>query len=237
MKLVAWNIRHGGGNHRDLATALSAHDADVFVLGEHRTQKTALLIDHLRLFGWSHVAASSTDGEDNGVAVVSRMPVEVRPSPFGESPFCAWGVEVVVNNITVIGIYAPLERSWRSSPQIQREFWARVLRVAEIRRHECAVLLGDFNTCGPQDGPSRLPCADALDRLVLAGWADGWRACNPDQSDYSYVQRQRSGTSNWRIDHAFVSAALIGAVKACRYSHAERAAGLSDHSILQVELR
>jgi exonuclease III len=42
--------------------------------------------------------------------------------------------------------------------------------------------------------------------------------------------------SRWRIDHAFVSPPLADAVRSCRYSHAEREQGLSDHSMLINEI-
>lgn len=236
MRISSWNIRHGGGNHRNLGAALLTHDPDVIVLCEHRVQRTAPLIDHLRFFGWPHIAASATNGEDNGVAIVSRIPLEVRSSPLGEAPFSAWGVEVIASGMTIIGVYAPLQASLGSSQQIQREFWNRILRLAERRQHEPVMLIGDFNTGAlGVDGPNALPCSDAFQRLSTLGWEDAWRACNPKGDDFSYVQRFNGGSSNWRIDHVFVSPVLAGGVRACRYSHTEREAGLSDHSILLIE--
>jgi exodeoxyribonuclease III len=71
--------------------------------------------------------------------------------------------------------------------------------------------------------------------LSTLGWIDAWRACNLGQNDFSYVHRFAAGSSNWRIDHAFVSPALASSVARCRYSHAEREQKLSDHSMLIIE--
>ena len=41
--------------------------------------------------------------------------------------------------------------------------------------------------------------------------------------------------NGFRLDHAFVTPALLPSVGRCWYSHGEREAGISDHSILMVE--
>jgi exodeoxyribonuclease III len=156
----------------------------------------------------------------------------------GCPPFDVWAVEAVVPafDLTVIGLYAPLQNSVGSSPLIQRQFWQAVHRMADIRRNERLVLVGDFNTCAPgSDGPNALPCAEEFQQLLALGWTDAWRAANPGHNDFSFVHSFAGGTSNWRIDHAFVSPPLVASVRGCRYSHSEREQKLSDHSMLVVE--
>jgi hypothetical protein len=45
----------------------------------------------------------------------------------------------------------------------------------------------------------------------------------------------RAGTP-FRIDHAFVCLSFLPRVRACRYSHAEREEGISDHSMLVLKI-
>ena len=125
MKLVAWNIRHGGFNHSALASALLAHEPDMIVLGEYRASKSEPLVEQLRTNGVRHVAASAVTGITNGVAILSRLPIEPQPAPLGASPFDKWSVaaDVPRSNLSVIGVYAPLPNSWGSSPQIHQDFW------------------------------------------------------------------------------------------------------------------
>ena len=40
----------------------------------------------------------------------------------------------------------------------------------------------------------------------------------------------------FRIDHAFVSRPLVAALRSCEYSHQERHANLSDHSLLALTI-
>jgi exodeoxyribonuclease III len=237
MKLLAWNIRHGGRTDVPLAPAIIAHDPDVIVLGEYRANGSKGLVEHLRFFGWPHVLASAVTGKTNGVALLSKTPIESVPTPLGGPPFDCWGVEGHIAALRVLGVYAPLQGSVGSTPAVQRQFWAGIHRLMETRRDERILVIGDFNTgAAGHDGPNSLPCSTAFERLPSFGWVDAWRASNPGRNDFSYIHRAASGRSNWRIDHAFVSPSVVSAVRGCRYSHIEREQGLSDHSMLIVEI-
>jgi len=55
----------------------------------------------------------------------------------------------------------------------------------------------------------------------------------PDRREYSWFSTRNNG---FRIDHAFLSQELAACAGTIHYSHAERIAGLSDHSPLILEL-
>lgn len=237
MKILAWNIRHGGSASQALAPAIVLHNPDVVVLCEFR-EKSKRLLDELSFLGWAHSAASPVAGPINGVAIASKLPLDSRPAPFGDPPFDRWAVEAgVASELTVIGVYAPLATSTASSPAIQREFWNRVYRLAEQRQQERVLLIGDFNTGATgTDCPVAVPCADAVERLSNVGWVDAWRSSNPEVNDFSYFHHADGETSKWRIDHAFVSPPLALNVSSCWYSHAEREGWVSDHSMLIIRI-
>ena len=46
----------------------------------------------------------------------------------------------------------------------------------------------------------------------------------------------RRRTYGYRLDHAFCTPPLAERLVACRYSHAEREAGVSDHSVMLIDL-
>src|SRR5688500_7409378 len=104
MRLLAWNIRHGGWKDGPLAPAIAAHDPDLIVLGEFRAGGTAGLIEQLEDVGWPHLIASGVTGISNGVAIVSRVPIELRPPPLGPA-LDSWAVECAVPslNLAVMG--------------------------------------------------------------------------------------------------------------------------------------
>lgn len=239
MRLVAWNIRHGGKSP-DIAAAIIAHDPDVIVLTEYRDSGSKSILDQLRFFGWPHVAASQVSGPVNGVAIVSKHLLESRPTPVPGPDLDRWSAEVFLpaEAVGVIGIYAPLPNHLGVPAGVQKRFWSGVHDLMAQRAVERLLLLGDFNTCAPgADGPNPLPCSEAFEALPKFGWADAWRAVNQDASDFSYVDLTRPARTRWRIDHAFVSPPLATTVLRCRYSHIEREQGLSDHSMLILDVR
>jgi exonuclease III len=238
MKLLTWNIRHGGGSPA-IAAALTARDPDVIVLTEYRDPGSRPIVDQLRFFGWPHAATSPVTGLVNGVAIVSKRPLEPRPTPIAGVDMERWSVEAFLPSeaLGIIGIYAPLSNSFGVKAGLQKRFWAGVHDLMARRAGERLILMGDFNTCAAGvDGPNPLPCYDAFEALPTFGWVDAWRAVNPNAKDFSYVDTTRPARTQWRIDHAFVSPRLAGHIRVCRYSHVEREQELSDHSILILEL-
>ena len=57
-------------------------------------------------------------------------------------------------------------------------------------------------------------------------------------TEYTWYSTLKGGVrgNGFRLDHAFATPRLAPRVKACRYSHVERDAGVSDHSMVLVEM-
>jgi exonuclease III len=72
-----------------------------------------------------------------------------------------------------------------------------------------------------------------MDEGEAIGFCDLWRRRNPEGREFSWYSTRGNG---FRIDHAFLSPALAGRAGAVRYSHEEREARLSDHSVLILDL-
>ncbi|MCK6575632.1 hypothetical protein L6V77_31645 [Myxococcota bacterium] len=98
-----------------------------------------------------------------------------------------------------------------------------------------SVLIGDFNTGkhGIDELGATFVLPEYLDALECRGWVDAWRHRNGDTRASSWFSSAGNG---FRIDHAFVTSALVAGLVDARYSDAERAAGLSDHAALVVDL-
>src|ERR1035437_1883528 len=76
MKLLSWNIQHGGGT-RDvrIVSAIANHNPDIIALTEFRAKPGMALRQAFAANGWPHIASSSPAGIDNGICVLSRMPL------------------------------------------------------------------------------------------------------------------------------------------------------------------
>lgn len=165
MKVLAWNICHGGGN-RALVAALVAHEPDVIVLSEYRHRPTNGIVDQLRFFGWPHSVHSYVLTGENGVAIISKRPLDLGVG-VGDGALRRWTVEASIEGtgLSVIGVYAPLPGTNGQPPGSQRLFWRALHDTVERRTHERLLITGDFNTCAKGvDGPGVLACADAIEQ-------------------------------------------------------------------------
>ena len=75
-------------------------------------------------------------------------------------------------------------------------------------------------------------------KLSAMGWTDLWRHHNPGITEYTWFSKFKGGArgNGFRLDHAFATPGLVARVQGCRYSHAQREAGISDHSLVIVEV-
>ena|SRR5215472_9493883 len=76
MRLLAWNIRQGGGSRLPRITdALKRHDADIVVLSEYRGGPSApRLVTALHALGYRHATTLVPRPSRNGVLVAARRP-------------------------------------------------------------------------------------------------------------------------------------------------------------------
>src|SRR5262249_6060661 len=111
MRLLAWNLRHGGGSRVGaIAGAIASHAPDVAVFSEYRASAGRELRTLLSDAGYAHSAETCLAPRQNGVAVVSRWPlerVESCPSPVAAHRWIE--VQVPAVAATFAAFYGPLE--------------------------------------------------------------------------------------------------------------------------------
>ena len=245
MKLLAWNIQHGGGARLPrIVEELSAYDADVIALTEFRAAPGKILREGLRERGWPFVETTNPAGNENGIAVFSRTPIErLRRPPAAREHRTRWldlhlaeyGFGVGVLHIMAAG-------SAKNHPTnlAKVRFWDALLAAAEARLQRPFLFVGDWNT-----GAHRLDekgktyvCAGHFTKLSESGWIDLWRSHN-SETEWTWYSKLKGGVrgNGFRLDHAFATPSLRPRIVSCRYSHAEREAGISDHSITIVEVQ
>ena len=233
MLVVSWNIRQGGGKRADsIAQELIGRSPDVLVLGEYMTGVSATLIEQLSAAGWTHHSIVEPPERLGGVAILSRAPVERVPVPIGLESlgFRYQAVRIPALDLELRAIYAPLHQD------PYREFWESALDSLEADSGRPVLVVGDLNMgASGIDSPAKDVFCDRFFRqLPGRGYSDLWRRTNgADAREYTWHGR----VNPYRLDHAFGSPAIVGRLVGCSYDHRVREAGLSDHSLLAVELR
>ncbi len=231
MRLLAWNIRQGGGSRLPaIAAAIARHDADVLVLSEYRGGDAALrLCEELGRCGYPHVTAVRPPPGKSGVLVAARRRFRAHAVLDATLPESYRLVHVDISRLSLCAVYMP-------NLLAKVPYWEAVMAGLAARIGGHALAIGDFNTCRAYvDEPGAIDrCAYFMDRVAELGFCDLWRQRYPEGREFSWYSHRGNG---FRIDHAFLSPALAKRAGAIRYSHDERIAGLSDHSVLLLDLR
>jgi exodeoxyribonuclease III len=227
--VLCWNIGRGGGTRvARIVEELAAHDADVVALTEFRARAGAELAAELRTRGWVYFASTGPVGNEDGIAVFSRSPVvaTIRNSRWIEVGLPEFGF--------ALGVLRIMAASGGAERVAKTRFWESLIADAAARVGEPLLWMGGWNTGlhGVDEKGKTFVCAEHFARLTELGWVDLWRRFHPGTTEWTCRSRQ----SGFRLDHAFGTPVLLPRVSGCRYSHAEREARVSGHSITLVEI-
>jgi exonuclease III len=201
----------------------------------HPDRSEAVALD-LREAGLRH-RASAPAGYGYEVFIASRTPLQARQGTQATDALVGAYLEVVVpaHDVVVAGVYVPVISA--VSLANKRRFWGMLHDAARRRLEEPYVLVGDLNTGDfpiDKETPGRpFSCTQEYRQMCELGMVEAWRAANGDRREYSWRSRQGTG---FRLDHAFLSPGIRARLTGARYSHGEREAKISDHSILIVDL-
>ena len=230
LRLLAWNIRHGGGARLPAITqALARHEADILVISEYRGGDSAnRLRAALVASGYLHATGLTPPPGRNGVLIAARRPFRERGvvSEAVLEPYKMLRVELA--GFVLCGIYMP-------NLLAKVPYWEALIAALAAERGTAALAIGDFNTCRAYvDEPGAIDAtAHFMEKVEAIGFCDLWRRRYPEGREFSWYSTRGNG---FRIDHAFLSPALAAQASAVHYSHEERLAGLSDHSPLILDL-
>ena len=154
----------------------------------------------------------------------------------------------------ILGLHIPDVRpGWAGDPErfarsieYKQIIWDALIGYARDRldRGEDTIIAGDFNTgLNSEDqtsGGGNYYFSDRMAELKMLkdpsgqSLTDVWRAFHPQpsQGDFTWY----NGDEGYRLDYAFLTPELTVGLKDAEHSHEERLNGLSDHSMLVVDL-
>jgi len=245
MRIISWNIQHGGGARiARIVEEITAYEPDVAAITEFRTGPGAAFCAALRERGWPYVETSNPAENQNGIAVFSQTPMtRTRRCPVPPEATARW-LDIDLPDygfgIGVLHIMAAGSSKKHPTNVAKTRFWEVVLQAAESRWHEPFLFAGDWNTGAHRvdETGKTFVCAEHFGKLSALGWKDMWRHHNPGITEGTWDSKLKGGArgNGFRLDHAFATPSLAPRVTSCRYSHVEREAGISDHSMVVVEV-
>jgi endonuclease/exonuclease/phosphatase family metal-dependent hydrolase len=234
MRVLFWNILHGGGPERlpeILLTVLGARP-DVVALCEFRATRGGQLRAGLADHGLEHQVVSHGRGRTNGMLVASRGRLEALSVP---SAFAGRELDVRLEGVEgVDGLHlTAVHVADEASPTLRASHWNRLIELARSRRQGRHLLIGDLNTARGVDAGGRGAESQRLGLLATLGYRDAWQAFHEGERGVTWEGPWSEGR---RIDAAHASEGLLIDVAAAEHLDAARARGHSDHSALLVEI-
>ncbi len=255
MKVATWNVNSVRSRETHVAKWLQRMQPDLLFLQEIKCEAPQFPAFTFETLGYRCEIVGQKSY--NGVAVLSRIPIEVThrslpglPADDTQSRY----VEVTAEGITVGGLYLPNGNSGGEAGYQYKLTWMDRLadRAAELLEADTPVmLLGDYNVC-PEDSDfaaGTLSPADALvrpetraryRRMIYLGMTDAIRAIQPAGPVYTFWDYQAGAwprDRGLRIDHALLSAELAERLVSAVPDRAERGMEQpSDHVPVMIEL-
>jgi exonuclease III len=156
-------------------------------------------------------------------------------------------------DVEVLGIHVPDVKTLDGDGKLlqtleyKKMFWDALIRFAKekMERGEKAIILGDLNTglntIDKEPGAGDFYLSEYMQAFLELRdakgrkWVDAWRRFHRRQSKVDYTWYMPGG-KGFRLDYAFLSPKLGEKLKTARHSHVKRENGLSDHSMLIVEI-
>jgi len=244
LRLVAWNIRAGGGRRIEMiADQLQRWQPDVVALSEFRgTPASAWLAEELSARGLPFQRSTAQPASAvNSLLLASRWPVRARPNSAAPIEPNRWLLASVdaPTPFAIGGMHIPNRVTGRKG-----DYLAAVLELTRRWRGGPALLVGDTNS-GRIDVDEEVPAFDRREdewmrSLDAGGWADAFRALHGERRAYTWYSP--NGRNGFRLDEAFVNRALQPRLRAARYvwgrprgEQSGRREALSDHAALIVD--
>jgi exodeoxyribonuclease III len=233
---------------------LTQRNPDVLLLQELKAAEfPAELFQEL-----GYTSAAVTQKTYNGVAILSRSPIEVVSTALlgDETDSHARFLEAVIGGIRVVNIYLPngnppgsdkfsYKLAWMDRLQPQMQIWAESEKPTLVG--------GDFNVI-PEDIDCHKPSSWSRDALFQPepraryraylgiGYIDAFRHLHPGEGGsftyWDYFRRAFEYNRGIRIDHMLLSPALAPRLESCEIDKGPRALEKpSDHTPILVQLR
>jgi len=244
MRIVAWNIRAGGGTRAGaIARQIARWAPDIVALSEFRaTPPSRALATALAASELPHQLTTADAGAPNANAllIASRWPLRRLRLCAGRPAPRRWAAAAVdaPEPLVVGAMHVP-----NRAEGTKYAFLDAVLACARTWRLGPALFVGDTNS-GRRGVDEQVPAFNALeegwiDGLGGCGWLDAFRHLQPEARAYTWYSP--NGRHGFRIDQAFVNAALLVRLKDARHvwggaSRRGRRALLSDHAALVIDL-
>ena len=262
MRIASWNVNSVRTRLDQVLAWLKAEQPDLLCLQETKVDDPLFPLKPFEQEGW-HVSVHGQKSY-NGVALVSRMPLEdVRCGFVGELAGDADAerlgeqkrvISALIDGVRVLNLYVPNGSSVNSDKYHYKLEWLACLRSylkAMASRDEPLCVVGDFNIApdardihDPERLTGGIMATDAERNALTLAFQDRlqdvFRLFESESGHWSWWD-YRTGAwdrdQGWRIDHIYLCDELLSQARSCLIHKSQRGnTQPSDHAPVSVDL-
>ena len=238
MRIVFWNIMHGGGSRAGaIVEQILAWNPDIVALAEFRgTQPSRTIAASLHSAGLVHQLSTVNADEPtwNALLLASRFELERVSREADPEPHYLWlhGKAKFKLAFHIGVVLVPLGTQWY-------EYLDATVKVAEDGQFGPGIIIGDTNCALTGLDEDTEYSADFKERFVAPmfehGWRDAFRAFHPHEDAPTWFSTYGNG---FRLDHAYANSDLQPYVTSCAHDWGRAWNGkkLSDHAAILLDL-
>ena len=231
--VVSWNINSIRARLPRVLDFCQRRQPDILCLQELKCQDDSFPADKFAEIGYRSVTYGQK--QYNGVAIISKeQPVASRKVIVVEDDLSARWLEVTIDDLNIVSIYAPNGKELNSDKYDDKIKWfekaVNHLQQSFSVTDDKVILAGDYNVTpqdldvyDPQRWRDKLHCSrperEALNLFFDLGYSDFFRHRYPDRQQYSWWDYRWSSRKQFsadflanhglRIDLILVSQALL----------------------------
>ncbi len=247
MKIVSWNVNSIKARLEHVKRYISEQSPDIIMIQELKGLEFPTL--EFETLGYQSHAV--TQKAYNGVAIISKHPVNVISDALNKDDEQARYLEAEIGGIRVINIYLPNGNPMGDKYDYKLTWMERLYtRLKELRDNDIEFIIGgDFNVI-PEDKDCYNPKnweGDALFKLetrkafraiINIGLTDAFRVFNTNPNQYSFWDYQAGAwqkDNGIRIDHFLLSPVMSDKLIDCKINKTPRGWDKpSDHTPIEI---
>ena len=262
MRIATWNVNSVRTRLDQVVAWLEQEQPEVLCLQE--TKVADALFPHAAFQALGYATAISGQKSYNGVAILSRLPLEDVQIGFdallpGDPEAPGLGeqkrvISALVDGVRVLNLYVPNGSALSSDKYPYKLQWLACLKrylAVQEEQGDPLCMVGDFNI-GPEDrdlyDPAKLtggimasePERQALRELLGERLVDAFRLFEQEAGHWSWWDYRTGAWENdrgWRIDHIYLSEELAACATGCVIDRGPRGnTQPSDHAPVVVNL-
>jgi exodeoxyribonuclease-3 len=233
MRILSWNVERLKAGAPAITGEILRHEPDVVALQEFQPGRSGAAVAGLleaEGFGFRH---DTPFGRGFCSVIFSRLPSQALLAPNGLPPdnWSSYWAEASCGGLGVSCLHVPVSK-YKAH---RKAFWDTAVMHSHAMSGSPHLLIGDLNTTrhGIDELGKVVPGDHWLRDLEAGGWNEAWRIASPGVREYSWYSKTESG---FRIDQAWLSPVASPGLRHARMDHVRRISGLSDHSMLIVDL-